>query len=59
MKVSKKAQQEALDAKRNKQGVRTAKTGSRKKKFDPDAVDEGRKLTKAQQKKNVDNSNAA
>lgn len=56
VKLSKKEEQARLEAKRNKQGVRTAKTGSRRKKFDPDAVDEGRKLTKAQQKKNVDNS---
>ena len=36
--ISKKAQQAMLDAKRNKQGVRTAKTGARRHKFDAEAV---------------------
>lgn len=55
-KLSKKEEQARLEAKRNKQGIRTAKTGSRRRKFDPEAAEEGKKLTKAQQKKNVDNS---
>ena len=36
--ISKKTQQAMLDAKRNKQGVRTAKTGARAKKFDAEAL---------------------
>lgn len=56
VKLSKKEEQARLDAKRNKQGIRTAKTGSRRRKFDPEAAEERKRETKAQQKKNVDNS---
>ena len=56
VKLSKKEEQARLDAKRNKQGIRTAKTGSRRRKFDPELAEERKRETKAQQKKNVDNS---
>lgn len=59
IKLSKKEEQARLDAKRNKQGVRTAKTGSRRRKFDPELAEERKRETKAQQKKNVDNSKEA
>jgi hypothetical protein len=42
-KLSKKEEQARLDAKRNKQGVRTAKTGSRRTKFDSTAKEENDK----------------
>ena len=56
VKLSKKEEQARLDAKRNKQGIRTAKTGSRRRKFDPEEAEARKRETKAQQKKNVDNS---
>ena len=46
VKLSKKEEKERLEAKRNKQGVRTAKTGPRRNKFDAKAKEEAERKAK-------------